>query len=89
MSEKEKTKLLLHDAPELTSLLADLKAYMKLLREAEILIHTHTLYIYMYIICIYIYIADLKAYMKLLRETKILKIQLHIVTLQSEYTRAL
>ena len=53
MSEKEKTKLLLHDAPELTSLLADLKAYMKLLREAEILIHTHTLYIYMYIICIY------------------------------------
>ena len=54
MSEKEKTKLLLHDAPELTSLLADLKAYMKLLRE-----------------------------------TKILKIQLHIVTLQSEYTRAL
>jgi len=43
----------------------------------------------MYIICIYIYIADLKAYMKLLRETKILKIQLHIVTLQSEYTRAL
>jgi hypothetical protein len=55
MSEKEKTKLLLHDAPELTSLLADLKAYMKLLREAEILIHTHTLYIYMYIICIYIY----------------------------------
>jgi hypothetical protein len=37
MSEKEKTKLLLHDAPELSSLLADLKAYLKLLRQADIL----------------------------------------------------
>ena len=51
MSEKEKTKLLLHDAPELTSLLADFKTYMKLLRQQllparEVLLtpsHPHTL----------------------------------------------
>jgi U3 small nucleolar RNA-associated protein 3 len=32
MSEREKMKLLKHDAPELTSLLSDFKSYMKMLR---------------------------------------------------------